>query len=74
LPVVAGVRRLLRLAGVLGYRGGMQPRLNGIALISDDVLGLSAFYAGLVQASVEGDGAFAFKAPSAIALARDTSE
>jgi catechol 2,3-dioxygenase-like lactoylglutathione lyase family enzyme len=38
----------------------MQPRFNGIAFISDDVLGLSSFYAGLLQATVEGDGTFAF--------------
>ena len=45
----------------------MQPRFNGIALISDDVPGLSAFYAGLLQATVEGDGTFAFiRGPGAV--------
>jgi predicted enzyme related to lactoylglutathione lyase len=57
----------LRLAGLLGYRGGMRPRFNGIALISDDVPGLSAFYAGLLQATMEGDGTFAFiRGPGAV--------
>jgi predicted enzyme related to lactoylglutathione lyase len=65
--VAAGVRRLLCLAGLLGYRSGMQPRFNGIALISDDVPGLCAFYAGLLQATVEGDGTFAFiRGPGAV--------
>jgi hypothetical protein len=45
---------------LLGYRSGMQPRFNGNALISDDVPGLSAFYGGLLRATVEGDGTFAF--------------
>ena len=45
----------------------MRPRFNGIALISDDVPGLSAFYAGLLQATVEGDGTFAFiRGPGAV--------
>jgi len=45
----------------------MQPRFNGIALISDDVRGLTSFYAGLLQATVEGDGAFAFiRGPGAV--------
>ena len=38
----------------------MQPRFNGICLISDDVTGLCAFYAELLQATVEGSDTFAF--------------
>jgi predicted enzyme related to lactoylglutathione lyase len=45
----------------------MRPRFNGIALISDDVPGLCAFYAGLLQATVEGDGTFALiRGPGAV--------
>jgi catechol 2,3-dioxygenase-like lactoylglutathione lyase family enzyme len=45
----------------------MQPRFNGIALISDDVPGLCAFYAGILQATVEGSDTFAFiRGPGAV--------
>lgn len=45
----------------------MRPRFDGIALISDDVPGLCAWYAGLLQYAVEGDGTFAFiRGPGAV--------
>jgi hypothetical protein len=37
----------------------MYPRFTDMCLISDDVLKLASFYAGLLQTSVEGDATFA---------------
>lgn len=37
----------------------MQPTLTGLALITEDVLGLAGFYADLLEVGVEGDANFA---------------